>query len=137
MSDGRAITATWQPNAIANSYLIQSNSLRSNWQYREFLQKNALDIMKQNFEESSNDSGYYKRPVDLPSIQSNQIQQSHINPARYSSVLDTNPVLGSTNSDLKVAYLTREQLDARKVSPIITQSELFRSNTGNLSDQRN
>lgn len=134
MSDGRAISASWQPNATTNSDLLQRNNITSNWQYRQHLQTNALEVMKYNFTESANDVGYYKRPIDLPSIQTNTVKPSMSGPAMFSSILDETPALGGSNSDLKVAYLTREQLDARKVSPVITQSELLRNNAIKLTD---
>lgn len=83
--------------------------------------------MKYNFTESSNDAGYYKRAVDVPNIQSNRVVAPYSTPTMYSSALDTTPTLGQTNSDLKRAYLTREQLDARRVSPVITQEMFLRN----------
>jgi hypothetical protein len=127
MSDGRSITASWQPNAVANTDLIEKNGIQSNWQYRQYLQHNAVDVMKYNFTESSNDVGYYKRAVDVPNIQSNRVVAPYSTPTMYSSALDTTPTLGQTNSDLKRAYLTREQLDARRVSPVITQEMFLRN----------
>lgn len=125
MNDGRSITASWQPNADANHNLMQQNNIRSNWQYRQYLQKNALEIMQHNFNASSPTA---KHQVAVPNIQSNMVNSSMSGPARFSSVLDATPVLGGSMSDLKEAYLTREQLDARKVSPVITQAELLRDN---------
>jgi len=93
------------------------------------LQHNALDVMKSNLTEASNDAGYYKRPVDVMSIQSNRVEPASSTPALYASVLDTTQVMGSTASDLKKAYLTREQLDSRKVSPVITQDMFLRNLT--------
>ena len=44
MSDGRPITATWQPESSINEDLIERNDIKSNWEYRKFLQKNAETI---------------------------------------------------------------------------------------------
>jgi hypothetical protein len=123
MSDGRSITASWQPNAVANADLIEKNGIQSNWQYRQYLQNNAVSVMNYNFTESSNDAGYYKRQSDM---QSNSVVAPHSTPTMHSSTLATTPTLGQTNSDLKHAYLTREQLDARRVSPVITQEMFLR-----------
>jgi hypothetical protein len=68
MSDGRSIVASWQPEATTNADLIQSNNIKSNWEYRRYLINNAKEIREYNFRESCNDAGYYKRPNDLPSI---------------------------------------------------------------------
>jgi hypothetical protein len=125
MSDGRSITSTWQPEAIINDDLIQSNNIRSNWQYRKYLTNNAKDIMQYNFLESSNDVGYYKRPIDLPNMQSNLVSNMNGKPYGFTSTLDQNKPFGYQTSDLKELYLSREQLDSRKISPVITQAELL------------
>jgi hypothetical protein len=127
MSDGRSITTTWQPEAVINDDLIQSNNLRSNWQYRKYLINNAKDIMEYNFRESSNDVGYYKRPIDLPNMQSNKVTNMYGTPYNFNSVLDNTKPFGYQTSDLKEMYLSREQLDARKISPVITQSDLIQN----------
>jgi hypothetical protein len=125
MSDGRPITSTWQPEAIINDDLIQSNGIRSNWQYRKYLTQNAKDIMEYNFRESSNDVGYYKRPIDLPNIQSNSVSGITNLPYGFTSLLDNKKPFGYQSSDLKELYLTREQLESRKISPVITQADLL------------
>jgi hypothetical protein len=127
MSDGRSITTSWQPEAVINDDLIQSNNLRSNWQYRKYLINNAKDIMEYNFRESSNDVGYYKRPIDLPNMQSNKVTNMNGAPYNFNSVLDNTKPFGYQTSDLKEMYLSREQLDARKISPVITQSDLIQN----------
>jgi len=120
MSDGRAVTATWQPESTINADLIQSNGIKSNWEYRQFLIKNSKMIMEYNFREASNDVGYYKRPMDLPTIQSNQVASLEHPPYKFTSTLDKTQPKGYTTSDLKEVYLTREQLDSRKVAPTVT-----------------
>jgi hypothetical protein len=127
MSDGRSVTSTWQPEALINDDLIQSNNIRSNWQYRRYLTNNSKDIMEYNFRESTNDVGYYKRPIDLPNIQSNAVSNMNGTPYIFSSILDQSKPFGYQTSDLKEMYLSREQLDARKISPVITQADLLNS----------
>jgi hypothetical protein len=126
MSDGRAITAAWQHDAVTNAKLVEDNNIKSNWAYRRFLTKNAVQVMQDNFRESSNDTGYNSRFATAPNIQSNQVM-SLFSPLLYSSVYDNSKVIGHTTSDLKTDYLSREDLQSRKVSPVITQDELFRS----------
>jgi hypothetical protein len=125
MSDGRSITASWQPESSINADLIQNNDIQSNWQYRKFLTDNAAQIMAYNFRESSNDVGFYKRPIDLPNMQSNQVSGLYQNPYMYASLADKSQPVGYMNSDLKDIYLSREQLDARKISPVVTQEQLL------------
>jgi hypothetical protein len=127
MSDGRAIVSSWQPESIINDDLIQSNGIRSNWQYRKYLVNNSKDIMEYNFRESCNDVGYYKRPIDLPNMQSNKVTNLTGTPYNFSSTLDESKPFGYQTSDLKELYLSREQLDARKISPVITQADLIQN----------
>ena len=51
-------------------------------------------------------------------------------PYNYSSYIDTAKPQGYVNSDLKDLYLSREQLNARKTSPAITQAQLFKNLMG-------
>jgi hypothetical protein len=127
MSDGRSVTATWQPESTINADLIQSNDIQSNWQYRRYLTKNALEVMQYNFRESSNDIGYYKRPLEVLNVQSNLVSDMKNKPYTFNSVLDNTKPLGYMSSDLKDSYLTREQLNSRKISPVITQEQLLKT----------
>ena len=124
MSDGRPITASWQPESIVNASIIKSNNIRSNWEYRRYLTTHSKEIMEYNFLEASNDVGYYKRPIDLPNIQSDVVAGLNGVPYRFESVADKTKPFSYQTSDLKELYLSREQLDARKVSPVITQEQL-------------
>jgi hypothetical protein len=126
MSDGRSITATWQHDAVTNHKLVQDNNIKSNWNYRKYLIDNAVNVMEQSFRESSNDAGYNSRFTTAPNIQSNFVSNMG-SPTLYSSVEHNPTTLGHTTSDLKTSYLTRENLQARKISPVITQDELIKS----------
>jgi len=128
MSDGRPITASWQPEALINQDLLEQNNIKSNWQYRKYLTHNSKDIMEYNFREASNDVGYFKRPIDIPSIQSQVVNGLRSGPYNFSSVLDNAHPFGYSSSDLKDMYLSREQLNARKISPVVTQENIFKNN---------
>jgi hypothetical protein len=125
MSDGRAVYGSWQPESTINADLIQSNGIKSNWEYRQYLQKNAKTIIEYNFQESCNDVGYFKRPIDIPSIQSNVVNGQQKSPYLYSSATDNSKPFGYSSSDLKELYLSREQLESRKISPVVTQDRLL------------
>jgi hypothetical protein len=120
MSDGRALVASWQPEAVANKQLIEENGITSNWQYRKYLTQNAKKIMRTNFRESANDVGYIK-------IDEKQETQNG-GPFSFKSFLDDSKPFGYQNSDLKSLYLSREQLNSRKVAPAITQEQLLLAN---------
>jgi len=120
MSDGRTVTASWQPEAILNADLKERNGIQSNWQYRQFLTQNAKPIMEYNFRNATNDVGYYARHADLPNIQSGSTVNFASNaPYLYNSPMDGNKPLGYSNTDLKDLYISREELNSRKMAPTI------------------
>ena len=92
MTDGR-IFSSWQPDAVINENIQKQENIHSNWSYRQYMTNNGLQIMKYNNLEACNLLG-------LP---------THFNPG-----------YGYNNSNLKSPYLSREQLQARMVSPSIT-----------------
>jgi hypothetical protein len=122
MSDGRTVIASWQPESVTNDQMIKENGISSNWQYRKFLNEQAGELMKQNFREMSNDVGYFQRfnPADK------NFDKNYNHPYNYDSYLSNEQPKGYSNSDLKDLYLSREQLNSRKVSPSITQYELMK-----------
>ena len=125
MNDGRSITTSAQSNSSTNADIIRQNNIQSNWQYRKYLQSNAVEVMKSNFRSASNDAGYHVRHVDVIDNQSNQFSSKSVSPALYSSVVDTKQVIGQSNSDLKQLYMSRDILDSRRISPVITQASLL------------
>jgi hypothetical protein len=115
MTDGRSIVASYQPEAILNTTLIQQNQIQSNWQYRKYLTDNAQQVMQQNFREACNDMGYYER--FLPSERGNAgpITQSGATLQRRKDV-----------GDLQQVYLSRDELNDRKRVVLQSQEALFR-----------
>ena len=111
MNDGRSITASYQPEAVLNNHILRENQIESNWQYRKYLIENGTSVMKQNFREASNDVGYVYRFAGTPRTQNH--------PYLYSSFDDSTRPLGYQNSDLKELYLSREQLDAKRIIPTL------------------
>lgn len=125
MSDGRSIIASYQPEAVLNSSLIASQGIKTNWEYRKYLTENSQQILQQNFRAACNDVGYFER--FHPEGSSNSKMGANT-PYRFSSYLDNSNPQSYANSDLKDMYLSREQLNSRKVSPALTQEQLFRGN---------
>ena len=123
MNDSRSLIASYQPESILNSNLIKQNGIQSIWQYRKFLTENSTKIAQQNFREACNDVGYFERFLPGETGNNDPITNA---PFKYSSYLDNAKPVGYVNSDLKDMYLSREQLDARRFSPSITQEQLFR-----------
>lgn len=115
MSDGRSITTTWQPEAVVNEQLIADNGIQSNWQYRKYLQDNALQVMQQNMRDASNDCGFYDRYADY--------KFNNGTPVVYQNVMDNRRPQFYADSDLKQMYLSREQLEALKMAPVIRMTK--------------
>lgn len=121
MSDGRNFSS-WQPDAVVNNRIRKQEHIKSSWEYRQYLTKNASEIMKYNNLEACADLG-------LPShTMTNTTPSSNI-PHLYKSNYDTNsPGYGYNNSDLKSPYLSREQLQSRMIAPQISSSQLHNIN---------
>ena len=131
MSDGRALIASWQPEAIENNHLLKSSGVSSNWEYRKYLTQNASSIIQHNFAEAANDCGYSNLGVKrgngsnfMPIFSG--IPKSYSTPAHYKTYVENEHNYGKFDSDLKANYLSREQLAARTVTPIISQDELLK-----------
>jgi len=113
MADGRNF-ASWQPEAVVNERIREVEKINTNWKYRNFLTNNAVKIIKYNNEEACVELG-------LPShTKTNNNPSSNI-PFMFKNSYDTaSPGYGYNNSDLKLPYLSREQLQSRMVSPTIS-----------------
>jgi hypothetical protein len=104
----------WQPEALTNNKIQVNSGINSNWKYRQYMQKNANQIMKYNTMESINTSG--NNPYTI--LNTNQTNTS---PHLYKSIYDNNDLTYLTkNSDLKQDYLKKEQMKSRMVSPYIS-----------------
>jgi len=112
MADGRNF-ATWQPDAVVNERIQKQEGIQSNWQYRQFLQKNGAQIMNYNTSEAC-----YTLGLD-PHVNSGNTPSNNV-PYTFKGTFDTGkPGFGYSNSDLKNPYLSREQLNARLIAPSI------------------
>ena len=112
MSDGRALVASWQQEPVINNGLVKAAGVTSNSDYRQYLINNSQSIIADNTKEAYNDVGYYKRYVEPP--REYGVSGS---PYLFTSVSDTRKVRGDGDSDLKKIYLSREELEARRVIP--------------------
>ena len=112
MADGRNF-AQWQPYAVVNNRIQQTEGITNNWNYRQYLQHNGLQIMNYNTAESC-----YELGLD-PHVQTGKTPSDNV-PYTFRSTFDTSrPGFGYCNSDLKNPYLSREQLNSRLVAPSI------------------
>lgn len=109
MSDGRNFSI-WLPEEAINESIKKDANITSNWNYRQYLQHNATKIMTQNSIGALSESGFNEVKKEI----------SQNTPFLYANTFDSNkPLLGHSAGDLKSQYLSREQLNARMVAPII------------------
>ena len=108
MNDGRNF-ASWQPGAVINNDIKKDAGITTNWEYRNYLMKNADNIIKLNQIEGCNNCGC------CPTYNSKQQPNT---PYLYASCLSKDQPFGYENSDLKQLYLSREQLKVIKSEPI-------------------
>ena len=105
--------SSWQPEALINNKILVDTGINSNWKYRQYIQKNANQIMKYNTMESIYASGNNPYTI-LNNTPTNK------SPYLYSSIYDTNnPTYGFRNSDLKQDYMSKQQIQARMIAPSI------------------
>ena len=103
----------WQPEASTNQKIQVDAGINTNWKYRQYMQKNANQIMKHNTMISIDDSG--NNPYTVLNT-----KPTNKTPYLYTSIHDTsNPSYGFRNSDLKQDYMTKQQIQAKMVSPHI------------------
>jgi len=116
MSDGR-LWSEWSPDAVVNERIQRKEGIQSNWQYRQYLQKNGLQIMNYNNQEAC-----YTLGLD-PHVNTGKTPSSNV-PYTFKGTFDSStPGFGYCNSDLKNPYLSREQLNSRLIAPSINPTE--------------
>ena len=100
ISDGRLFT-DYSPSAMLNDAIRKNNSINTNVKYKEFLTKNATNIMKHNF----NDAG------------TNNLGNNH--PYVFNDVNDNTIPNGYESSLPKNIYLSRDQLVSNQTRPLL------------------
>ena len=94
MSDGRSFS-TWEQPINMDLYLQSNANINNNWSYRKYLTENASAIIKLNQQSCIEKSTF---PI-----------QNKIMPESY------------YNSNLKNLYLSREELQNKRIAPTIFQ----------------
>ena len=106
LSDGRLFT-NYTPDALENNNIKKTNSIKTNSQYREYLTKNAISIMKTNFNTMT---------LENVTPDFNKIQNGA--PVLFKGVHDESAPYGYECSFPKNIYLSRERLDDQKRRPM-------------------
>ena len=120
MNDSR-IWSGWQPEATINEKIQKQEGIQSNFKYRQYLQQHGLQIMNYN-----NSEALYTLGLDVH-VKTDTTPSDNV-PFHFKGVFDTGkPGFGYLGSDLKNPYLSREQLNARMISPSI-KPENFTNN---------
>lgn len=123
MSDGR-YGAGWQPEAVINNEIRKKENIKTNYQYRQYLQHNANEIMKMNNLESC------EQCCACP-FNSNDVKNTHNSPFLFTGCTDQAKPFGYEDSDLKSLYLSKQQLQARLNAPAMSQYQYLESKYAN------
>lgn len=117
MNDGRSIVANGKSEPLSHNALLQKTGITNNAQYRDYMIKNAKDIMVAEFHNTSNDTGFSAEGRFADYLLASTTGK-HAKHASYNVAKPTNlPAIA--NSDLKNIYLSREQLDAKRMYPAL------------------
>lgn len=128
MSDGRNY-ANWLPGGAINEQVRKNASITSNWQYRRYLTENADTIIRRNQAAACDECCGTDATIVSPSTTTTPNRQMFVQaqtPYLYKSFADTTqPKYGYETSDLKNMYTSKTQLQARMITPVITQDQLL------------
>ena len=132
MADGRNF-ASWQPGSVVNEKIREESGIKSNWQYRKYLMENADQIIKYNqlgaCEECSSSVASYGGEEKLngsPFLYNSNLVNSQTQAGQtQAGQTQAGQPFGYENSDLKNSYLSRQQLQERMVTPVITQEQIL------------
>ena len=111
--------ATYVPMCQINDKIQAKNGLSSNYAYRQYLIKNATNLIKTNQLIACDDAG--------PCLgQFNHIPMAPTSKHIYRGFNDSSTPYGYETSDLKRLYLSRKELEAKKNAPVLTQEDYLR-----------
>jgi hypothetical protein len=115
MSEGN-YTTNWNSACKMNDLLKKNAGIQDNYQYRQYLIKNADQFIK-------------KDQVDACAACCGCLQNFSTRPASqkylFTSCTDSKTPFGYETSDLKNLYLSAKALQGRLVAPIMTQNEML------------
>ena len=123
MSSGNLYT-DYNSACKTNNQIKEKNGMKSNYQYRQWLIKNAESVMKSNSIAACNQCG-----ACMNSFTSRPESEKYL----FKSCNDNTQPFGYETSDLKNLYLSREQLQNRLTAPIMTQNDFIRNNLPNFN----
>jgi hypothetical protein len=117
MEDGNIYT-NWHSASLTNDMLKTNSPHRDNYQYRQWLMRNAESVIKQNQVNSFADSC-----TNINKFKSTSNSSKYI----FRNCNDKITPPGYETSDLKDIYLSKQELQERLKAPIMTQEELLKN----------
>ena len=102
MDDSR-LFSDYYSSVFNDKVLKENNNIKTNSDYRKYLQVNADAIIKNNQQNSCGESPYYTQT---------DFKNNHKTPYIFDSTLSVNNL--TETSDLKDLYLSRQRLDSQK-----------------------
>jgi len=114
MSDGRVYTEH-ETACDINNFIVKNAGIDNNYDYRQYLINNGLDIMSQNMDSAQMCS-------NVKSFTNNVNHDKYL----FKSTSDKHQPMGYETSDLKNLYLTRNQLESKQTAEFVTQEELLK-----------
>jgi hypothetical protein len=118
MSDGQWAT-NWEPACTINKALKKQVGITNNYQYRQYLIKNADNIIEKNqLGACDNCCACWENYKDRNAV---KCPNKYI----FQSCSDQTKPFGYQTSDLKNLYLSSKALESRLVAPIMSQSQML------------
>lgn len=123
MSDGRSIVANGKSEPLEHNALLKKQGMTNNAQYRDYMIKNAKQIMMNEYRNSSNDTGFSEEGRFADYLLASVTSVPKAKDSKQMPVKGNQGGLGQGDritykqSDLKDIYLTREQLFERRNYP--------------------
>jgi hypothetical protein len=122
MADGRNY-ATWQPGAAVNEMIRQKNNITSNSDYRQYLIRNADEVMQANLIGACDSCGFNLNLISNENNNTTTYGGNYPKPFLFSSPWDKSQPFGYESSDLKNLYLSRYDLQSRMMAPALNQEQ--------------
>lgn len=126
MADGRNYTS-WQPGTKISEDIRTQAGIKSNWQYRKYMQDNADTVVKYNQLAACDQCCSCTAQYGVE----NETQKN--TPFLYKSCVENSQPFGYENSDLKSLYLSSHQLQSRMFTPVMTQEQLIKAGYKNYN----
>jgi len=126
MQDGRTYTS-WQPGSKISEEIKEQSGIKTNWQYRQYMQNNADTIIRYNQLASCDDC------CESTARYGVEYEDTTTSPFLYKSSIDPSQPFGYNNGDLKSEYLSKYQLQCRLFTPVMNQEQLLKAGYKNYN----